>query len=57
MIIPAEYEYAGFRYTIDQREGDGQLRAYPHEGQHPAANKEKHRRAAVECFIQDHGGG
>lgn len=57
MILPAEYEYAGFRYTIDQREGDGNLHAYPHEGQHPAANKEKHRRAAVETFVQEHGGG
>lgn len=53
MIIPATYEYAGFLYTID-----GTLRrltATPLPGQHPAANKERHRRAAVEQFVQDHG--
>jgi hypothetical protein len=57
MIIPARHEYAGFQYIIDQRDGDGWLKAYPEPNQHPAANKEKHRKAAVETFIQEHGGG
>ena len=51
MLIPAIYEYAGFLYRID-----GTLRhmtATPMPGQHPAANKEKHRRAAVEQFVQE----
>lgn len=49
------YEYAGFRYTIEQRKGDDWLKAYPLPGQHPAANKDKHRRAAVEMFKQENG--
>lgn len=52
MIIPATHEYAGFLYTID-----GTLRnltATPLPGQHPAAAKDKHRRAAVETFLQEH---
>ena len=47
------YEYAGFRYTITT---DGNhLRAAPLPGQHRAAAKDKHLRAAVECFMQDGG--
>ncbi len=53
MIIPITHEYAGFLYTID---GTPQrLTATPLPGQHRAANKEKHRRAAVETFLQEHG--
>ena len=55
MIVPAHYEYAGFTYYIEDL-GHG-LRATPTSGQHPAAAKEKHRQAAVECFVQDHGSG
>lgn len=45
------YEYAGFRYIIDLANGDP--RATPCPGQHPAASKEKHRRAALECWVDD----
>ena len=54
-LIPAEHEYAGFHYTIDQREGDEWVKAYPHPGQHQAAWKDKHRRAAVDTFKQEKG--
>lgn len=46
------YEYAGFTYDIDRFVKS----ATPHRGQHPAATKEKHRRAALEMFKQDHPG-
>ena len=49
-MTSSEYEYAGFRYTIDTS-GEWPV-ATPLPGQHPAAAKEKHRRAAVECFVQ-----
>ena len=39
-----EVEYAGFRYTLD---GNG--RAVPVPGQHPAAGKEKHIQAASQA--------
>lgn len=41
-----EYEYAGFRYIIIEVE-PGEWRAVPEAGQHPVANKEKHRSAAL----------
>jgi hypothetical protein len=41
------YEYAGFRYKIE----DGF--AVPLPGQHPAANKERHKMAAMECWRDD----
>ncbi len=53
MLLPAKHEYDGFWYTIDGTLK--QLTATPVEGQHPAANKEKHKAAAVEAFLQDHG--
>lgn len=49
-----EYEYAGFLYVVllvNQRA----VSAHPKAGQHRAANKEKHCRAAVSCYNQDHG--
>ena len=46
-----KYEYAGFRYIITET-AMGAV-ATPEPGQHPAANKDKHRRAAVECWRQD----
>ena len=44
-----QYEYAGFHYLIDTET----LIAEPVPGQHHAVNKEKHRRAAVECWQQE----
>lgn len=41
----SEYEYAGFTFVVQP---DGSLRAK--EGQHEAAYKEKHRRAAEDCM-------
>lgn len=50
-VLNADYEYVGFHYTIMK---DGLLTcAAPHLGQHPAAGKAKHIRAAVECYLQD----
>lgn len=46
------YEYAGFQYYVI-REGCQPIRMDPVEDQHPAASKEKHRRAALDCLIQD----
>jgi hypothetical protein len=46
------YEYAGFQYIIIETP-DGSMTAFPKPGQHPAANKEKHRMAAISCFKQD----
>lgn len=47
-----EHEYAGFRYVIVHEDGEP-VRAEPVEGQHPAAAKDKHRRAALETFVQE----
>lgn len=50
-VLDSDYEYAGFYYTILH---DGMLTcASPHVGQHPAAGKAKHIRAAVECYLDD----
>lgn len=51
-----EYEYAGFRYTATRVTPDGGipfvfLTVVP--GQHQAAYKEKHLKAALECFLED----
>lgn len=46
---PADYEYAGFHYHLT----DGAMVPLP--GQHNAASKDKHRRAALECFVADGG--
>lgn len=43
------YEYAGFEFIVDSQ---GKLHAASH--QHAAAYKEKHRRAAQECYDQEH---
>lgn len=53
MILPTNYEYAGFLYTIDGTLAH--LTATPKPGQHPAAGREKHRRNAISCFLHDHG--
>lgn len=47
------YEYAGFSYRVWIDEGGGIKGVEAVEGQHPASKKEKHLRAARECFIQD----
>lgn len=50
-ILNQDYEYAGFHYTIMY---DGLLtQAAPHSGQHPAARKAKHIRAAIDEFLYD----
>lgn len=45
------YEYAGFRYVVMGKGKAIQMIAL--EGQHPNAIKEKHRRAARECYMQE----
>lgn len=50
MILHPDYEYVGFRYVIEAPDNTHIL-ATPLPGQHPAAAKDKHRRAAVECFL------
>lgn len=49
---PDTYEYAGFRYEVKRYNGRA-VAMHPQEGQHPAAAKDKHRRAALESFFQD----
>lgn len=49
------YEYAGFMYEVHQTFTGLKLRAFP--GQHPAAAKEKHLRAAEEEYIKDRDAG
>lgn len=46
-------EYAGFKYQIYDE--DGVPYAEPLEGQHPAANKVKHRLEAVEQWLGGQG--
>lgn len=45
MILPASYEYAGFRYVINRT--PPRLVATPASGQH---------QAALSCFLREHGG-
>lgn len=53
-MILQYYEYAGFLYNIVIQE-DGRLVADPIPGQHSAASKDKHRRAALEQYLSDYG--
>jgi hypothetical protein len=46
-----KYIYAGFEYFIEG-EGNNAI-AVPVKGQHPAANKQKHCLAAIECWRDD----
>ena len=46
------YEYAGFSYYVE-RPTAYKIRMVPVAGQHPAAAKEKHRAAALDCYIFD----
>lgn len=49
--VICEIEYAGFYYTITLV--DGFFYAEPKPGQHKAAGKDKHRRAAIEQFLEE----
>lgn len=51
----AEVEYAGFRYRVATNSDYGFYTATPLEGQHSAANKEKHRMAAIEKYLEESG--
>ena len=53
MTVSCIYEYAGFQYTISV-DGD-EVKVMPIKGQHPAASKEKHIRAARECYLEEAG--
>jgi hypothetical protein len=44
------YEYAGFRYYVDV-DAIGTVRVLPVEGQHWAASKDKHLRAARDAYV------
>lgn len=54
MAEPVRHEYAGFQFDIwlDPQGRVEAARARP--GQHSAAYKDKHRRAAIETYEQDH---
>lgn len=47
---PTIYEYIGFQYEVGQN-----CEMTPVKGQHAAANKQKHRMAARDQYLQDHG--
>ena len=51
-LIRDKYEYAGFEYEIHEIEG--RVIAIPRKEQHAASRKEKHRKAAVNCFEQEY---
>jgi hypothetical protein len=47
-----EYSYAGFEYRLTKI--GHTWHATPLIGQHPSATLNKHRRAAVECYLQEY---
>lgn len=49
------YEYAGFRYKVScvRTENGSHIFLAVAPGQHPAAAKDKHLRAALECYMED----
>lgn len=49
------YEYAGFRYTIYRDVNGKAVDMIPVAGQHVASRKEKHRRAALQMYLDDKG--
>jgi hypothetical protein len=53
--IKAVYEYAGFDYILTLDDDGRAAWAKPVDGQHIAAGKDKHRRAAVEMYNQEKG--
>lgn len=44
------HEYAGFHYDMDLDDTGKAISAHPLIGQHKAAGKDKHRKAAVETY-------
>ncbi len=52
------YEYAGFQYRVTRVVPRPEAKAYlflqTEKGQHPAAYKEKHLQAALQCYMEDH---
>ena len=50
-IVKQDHEYEGFHYTIMKEHGYHV--AAPHVGQHPAAAKAKHIRAAIETYLEE----
>ena len=51
MVVKENHEYVGFQYRILKEKG--LFVAAPHVGQHPAAGKAKHIRAAIETYLQE----
>jgi hypothetical protein len=47
------YEYAGFQFEMELDEQGRAVSARPLAHQHPASRKDKHRRAAIECYNQE----
>jgi hypothetical protein len=45
------YEYIGFKYIIKRIDASYSIEPLP--GQHRAAAKEKHRRNALQCYLED----
>jgi len=54
-MTETKYEYAGFRYILVLNDQGKAISAVAEFPQHPASMKEKHLRAAVDCYNQDHG--
>jgi hypothetical protein len=52
MTTTETYEYAGFRYYVDI-DAIGTVRMRPVEGQHWAAARDKHLRAAREMYMAE----
>lgn len=52
-LVHGNYEYAGFFYQIFDNEA-GEVRAVAHKDQHKAAFKDRHVRAAAECFNEEY---
>lgn len=51
--VTDKYEYAGFIFLVS-RDEEGKLVLTAAPGQHSAAYKDKHRRAAMSCYNEDH---
>lgn len=52
MEVPEDYEYAGFRYQVlNTRHGETFM--VPYQGQHAAAWKGVHMRAARDMYLQE----
>lgn len=53
-MLSVKYIYAGFTYHIFINNDGTVMSAIPAPGQHRAAWKDKHKRAAMECFKIDY---